>query len=136
MCTNKPNHGCDLVKPKAYDIAIIFLYSRKTTDCITMMHARHVMELPTAVQFEHTPCHATAEAQFASCAHTVVVIPPFQTTISTGFSSIVSKSPKRQGKSYRTGISVAPVAYQVILEPGIGQFREFEFPRVHTRINS
>ena len=28
------------------------------------------------------------------------------------------------------------VAYQVILEPGIGQFREFEPPRVHTRINS
>ena len=27
---------------------------------------------------------------------------------------------------------VAPVAYQVILEPGIGQFREFESPRVHT----
>ena len=32
--------------------------------------------------------------------------------------------------------SVAPVAYQVIFEPGIGQFREFESPRVHTRINS
>ena len=31
---------------------------------------------------------------------------------------------------------VAPVAYQVILEPGIGQFREFEYPRVHTRMNS
>ena len=31
---------------------------------------------------------------------------------------------------------VAPVAYQVILEPGISQFREFEPPRVHTRINS
>ena len=31
---------------------------------------------------------------------------------------------------------VAPVAYQVIFEPGIGQFREFESPRVHTRINS
>ena len=31
---------------------------------------------------------------------------------------------------------VAPVAYQVILEPGIGQFREFESPRVHTRVNS
>ena len=31
---------------------------------------------------------------------------------------------------------VAPVAYQVILEPGIGQFRELESPRVHTRINS
>ena len=31
---------------------------------------------------------------------------------------------------------VAPVAYQVILEPGIGLFREFESPRVHTRINS
>ena len=28
---------------------------------------------------------------------------------------------------------VAPVAYQVILEPGIGQFREFEPRRVHTR---
>ena len=31
---------------------------------------------------------------------------------------------------------VAPVAYQVILEPGTGQFRELESPRVHTRINS
>ena len=31
---------------------------------------------------------------------------------------------------------VAPVAYQVILEPGIVQFREFEPCRVHTRINS
>ena len=30
---------------------------------------------------------------------------------------------------------VAPVAYQVIFEPGIGQFREFEPRRVHTRIN-
>ena len=30
---------------------------------------------------------------------------------------------------------VAPVAYQVILESGIGQFREFEPRRVHTRIN-
>ena len=28
------------------------------------------------------------------------------------------------------------VAYQVILEPGIGQFREFEPRRVHTRRNS
>ena len=33
-------------------------------------------------------------------------------------------------------IPVAPVAYRVILEPDIGQFREFEPPRVHTRINS
>ena len=33
-------------------------------------------------------------------------------------------------------VSVAPVAYQVNLEPGIGQFREFEPRRVHTRINS
>ena len=33
-------------------------------------------------------------------------------------------------------VPVAPVAYQVILEPGIGQFREFEPRRVHTRINS
>ena len=30
---------------------------------------------------------------------------------------------------------VAPAAYQVILEPGNGQFRGFE-SRVHTRINS
>ena len=33
-------------------------------------------------------------------------------------------------------VPVAPVAYQVILEPGIGQFREFDSPRVRTRINS
>ena len=33
-------------------------------------------------------------------------------------------------------ISVAPVAYQVILESGIGQFREFEPRRVHTRVYS
>ena len=33
-------------------------------------------------------------------------------------------------------VPVAPVAYQVILEPDIGQFREFESPRVHTRIYS
>ena len=32
--------------------------------------------------------------------------------------------------------TVAPVAYQVILEPGIDQFREFEPRRVHSRINS
>ena len=28
------------------------------------------------------------------------------------------------------------MAHQVILEPGIGQYREFESPRVNTRINS
>ena len=28
------------------------------------------------------------------------------------------------------------MAYQVVLEPGIDQFREFEPRRVHTRINS
>ena len=33
-------------------------------------------------------------------------------------------------------ISVAPVAYQVIFEPGVGQFRGLESLRVHTRINS
>ena len=26
------------------------------------------------------------------------------------------------------------MAYQIVLEPGIGQFREFDSPRVHTRI--
>ena len=40
------------------------------------------------------------------------------------------------GFSRREYISVAPVACQVILEPGVGQFREFEPRRVHTRINS
>ena len=34
------------------------------------------------------------------------------------------------------GPPVASVAHQVILEPGVGQFRELESPRVHTRINS
>ena len=33
-------------------------------------------------------------------------------------------------------IPVAPVAHQAILKPGVGQFREFESPRLHTRINS
>ena len=33
-------------------------------------------------------------------------------------------------------MTVAPVAYQVIHEPGIGHFREFESPRVHTRADS
>ena len=35
-----------------------------------------------------------------------------------------------------TRLPVPPVAYQGILEPGIGQFREFEHPRVHTLIYS
>ena len=43
-------------------------------------------------------------------------------------------------RTYHTSVlvcvPVAPVAYQVILEPSIGQFREFEPRRVHTRINS
>ena len=45
---------------------------------------------------------------------------------------------KYQNDEYSTIdiIPVAPVAYQVILEPGIGQFREFEPRRVHIRINS
>ena len=33
-------------------------------------------------------------------------------------------------------LPVAEVAYQVIFEPGIRQFREFESPRVHMRIIS
>ena len=33
-------------------------------------------------------------------------------------------------------IPAAPVAYQVILEPGTRQLREFEPRRVHTSINS
>ena len=37
---------------------------------------------------------------------------------------------------FLTVVPVAPVSYQVILEPGIGQLREFEPRRVHTRINS
>ena len=34
------------------------------------------------------------------------------------------------------GTCYQAVAYQIILEPGVGQFREFEPRRVHTRINS
>ena len=35
-----------------------------------------------------------------------------------------------------TPTPVAPVAYQVILESGVGQFREFEPRRVHAGMNS
>ena len=38
------------------------------------------------------------------------------------------------GVAYIHNMLFAPVAYQVIFEPGIGRFREFESPRVHTRI--
>ena len=42
----------------------------------------------------------------------------------------------RSKYTWYTTQSVALVAFQVILEPGIGHFREFESPRVHTHINS
>ena len=49
--------------------------------------------------------------------------------------SLSQDSAKAAGRcTLRVVVLVAPVAYQVILEPGIGQFREFEPPRVHTRI--
>ena len=41
------------------------------------------------------------------------------------YSSGISWRPCGVGGEYRAK-PVAPVAYQVILEPGIGQFREFE----------
>ena len=45
-------------------------------------------------------------------------------------------SVKKKVKDSSLGVDisepVAPVAYQVILEPCVGQFREFEPPRVHT----
>ena len=40
--------------------------------------------------------------------------------------------PHRGTRQAATIKPVAPVAYQVVLEPGIDQFREFESPRVHT----
>ena len=43
---------------------------------------------------------------------------------------------KNASERYKHSGVDATVAYQVILEPGIGQFREFEPRRVHTRINS
>ena len=54
--------------------------------------------------------------------------------------TIVARAAQKR-KTHRSSVGphvapVATVAYQVILEPGIGQFREFEPPRVHTRINS
>ena len=47
----------------------------------------------------------------------------------------------RAGVRLRSGLGgnsapVAPMAHQVILEPGRGQFRDFKFPRAHTRIYS
>ena len=42
---------------------------------------------------------------------------------------------RRKQKLYQV-YKIAPVAYQVILEPGTDQFREFDSPRVHTRTNS
>ena len=51
-------------------------------------------------------------------ARTEYTPPPYRSLVSGGY------------------IPVAPVAYQVILEPGIGQFREFESHRVHTRVIS
>ena len=36
----------------------------------------------------------------------------------------------------RATTAVAPATYQVFLNPGIGQFREFEPRRVHTRVRS
>ena len=39
------------------------------------------------------------------------------------------------GLAYNMG-PVAPAVYQVVLEPAVGQFREFESPRVHTRVNT
>ena len=47
-----------------------------------------------------------------------------------------SPTPDNLTAIYQYMEAVAPVAYQVNLEPGIGQFREFESPIVHTRINS
>ena len=52
----------------------------------------------------------------------------------------MSQAPEKRTleKKWCTSISIvchkAPVAYQVILEPGIGQFCDFESPRVHTPI--
>ena len=51
----------------------------------------------------------------------MTLLPPIPGTVPGVFCGILSP--------------VAPLAYQVILEPGIivGQFREFESPRVNTR---
>ena len=49
---------------------------------------------------------------------------------------VVEKKKKTMVTHPAPGIIIAPVAYQVMLEPGIGQFLEFEPRRVHTRRNS
>ena len=53
-------------------------------------------------------------------------------------SSRRSASVRPSASEYASRVSSAdaPVAYQVILEPGTGQIRAFEPPRVHTRVNS
>ena len=42
----------------------------------------------------------------------------------------------REGCEYNTCMPVAPVVYQVVVELGIGQLREFEPRRLRTRDNS
>ena len=56
-------------------------------------------------------------------------------SISGDRKKVFSRRVLRQAKT-KVEKPVAPVAYQVILEPGIGQFRKFEPRRVHTCINS
>ena len=75
--------------------------------------------------------HNTA---IAPINHSTGVYPPRYRPFSGGLLSIFGLD-----RTYWTAGStepVAPVAYQVILEPGIGQFREFEPRRVYTHINS
>ena len=55
---------------------------------------------------------------------------------SDGTRGMINKTKHVRRRVVVSYVPLAPVAYQVILEPGIGQFREFESSRVHTRINS
>ena len=86
--------------------------------------------LDTTPPYKRTPGDGTLKGQkviSGACFHPCYAVPGIHHTLHSITCTVVS--------CIQQGI-VAPVAYQVILEPGIGQFREFEPRRVHTGIKS
>ena len=87
------------------------------------------LSLPTA---RYAPSCSSREycSPFLTDSHRIVLVHGIKCS-----RKLVSSEKRKY--SYRANLKpVAPVAYQVNFEPGIGQFREFEPRRVHTRINS
>ena len=76
----------------------------------------------------------TAFATFCPEIHIIVFFNHF--TPVTSLKGILINGIFRTRYGLGLGPYIPSVAYQVILEPGIGQFREFEPRRVHARIYS